>query len=226
MVVLNPTTAESIVEAQGPARTGAVVTACCRERGCEVPGFIACAYVDGRGRSCETRWCSHHAHKVGAKSYCRRHASTVAALGGKVNDPRALPVVDHRGASLVNWVCTEGHDALREAVAAELRPGEVIFDDHTVNVVRRPNGSRRWEQGWRIGDRGGLTGRVLICVDECDDALISVEVGTSVVACAVPPWITRRRAHQEVGAVLDASDRARFYGFLISQIRHALAARR
>jgi len=97
MVVLNPTTAESIVEAQGPARTGAVVTACCRERGCEVPGFIACAYIDGRGRSCETRWCSHHAHKVGAKSYCRRHASTVAALGGKANDPRALPVVDHRG---------------------------------------------------------------------------------------------------------------------------------
>lgn len=225
MVVLNPTT-ELTVEEQAPARTGAVVTAFCRERGCEVPGFIECAYVDGRGRSCGTRWCSHHAHKVGPKSYCRRHASTVAALGGKAHDPRALPFVDYRGASLVNWVCTEGHEALRGAVAAGLRRGEVIFDDRTVNVVRLANGSRRWEQGWRIGDRTGLTGRVQICVDEGDDALISVEVGTSVVAVAVPPWITRRRAKQEVSPRLDASDRAQFYGFLIRQIRHGMAARR
>ncbi len=173
MVVLDPTTV-SIVEAQEPARVeaqepepaGAVVTAFCREGGCEAPGFIACAYVDGRGRSCGTRWCAHHAHKIGAQSYCRRHASTVAALGGRANDPRALPFVDYRGASLVNWVCTEGHAALRGAVAAGLRPGEVIFDDRTVNVVRRATGDRRWEQGWRIGDRSGLTGRVMICVDE------------------------------------------------------------
>ena len=225
MAVLDPT-AESIVEAQDPAGAGAVVTASCREQGCEVPGFIACAYVDGRGRSCGTRWCSHHAHRIGATSYCRRHASTVAALGGKVNDPRALPFVDFRGASLVNWVCTEGHAALRGAVAAGVRPGEVIFDDRTVNVVRRPDGGRRWEQGWRIGNRSGLTGRVMICVEESDDALISVEVGTRVVAVAVPPWITRRRANQEVGPGRDASDRAQFYGFLIRQIRHAMAARR
>ena len=111
-------------------------------------------------------------------------------------------------------------------MAAGLRPGEVIFDDRTVNVVRRSDGGRRWEQGWRIGDRTGLTGRVLICVEESDDALISVEVGTSVVAVAVPPWITRRRANQEVRPRLDASDRAQFYGFLIRQIRHAMAARR
>jgi hypothetical protein len=126
----------------------------------------------------------------------------------------------------VNWVCTEGYTALRGAVAAGLRPGEVIFDDRTVNVVRRPNGDRRWEQGWRIADRSGRISRVMICVDECDDARISVEVGASVVAVAVPPWITRRRANQEVGPHLDASDRAQFYGFLIRQIRHAMAARR
>ena len=219
-------TMASVVEARALAGATVTVTAACREGGCSTPGSLRCAYVDSRGHACATRWCHRHLRMVGSTGYCRRHASTVAALGGKAHDPRALPFVDYRGASLVNWVCTEGHEALRGAVAAGLRRGEVIFDDRTVNVVRLANGSRRWEQGWRIGDRTGLTGRVQICVDEGDDALISVEVGTSVVAVAVPPWITRRRAKQEVSPRLDASDRAQFYGFLIRQIRHGMAARR
>jgi hypothetical protein len=184
-----------------------------------------CAYVDGRGRSCETAWCHRHLRAVGEAGYCRRHASTVAALGGKAKDPRALPAVDHRGASLVNWICTEGHAALQGAVASALMPGEVIFEDRTVNVVRQSDGSRRWERGWRIGDRTGLTSKVLVCVEESDDALVLLAIDDQVVAVAVPPWITRRRAHQAVTPALDANDRSQFYGFLLGHIQSVLALR-
>ncbi len=213
----------SVMDARFAERS--MATAGCRERGCTAPASAKCAYVDGRGRSCETAWCHRHLHKVGEAAYCRRHASTVTALGGKANDPRALPAVDHRGASLVNWICMEGHSVLHDGVTSGLRPGEVIFEDRTVNVVRQSDGSRRWERGWRIGDRTGLTSKVLVCVDEADDSLVLLVVDDNVVAVAVPPWITRRRANQAVPPVLDASDRSQFYGFLHGHIRGALAVR-
>jgi len=199
--------------------------AVCRERGCSAPGTLECAYVDSRARPCATRWCPRHVHRIGAGGYCRRHASTVAALGGKAADPRALPSVDYRGASLVSWICSEGVSTLFEAVASALRPGEVVFEDRTVNVVRLAGGERRWEQGWRICDRNGVRSKVMICVGEDNDSLVWLEVDESLVAIAVPPWITRRRANEEVAPARDASDRTQFYGFLTDHIRRGLAAR-
>jgi hypothetical protein len=216
-------TTVSLLEARAPERAMAVAD--CRERGCTAPALAKCAYVDEHGHSCETAWCHRHLHEIGAEGYCRRHASTVAALGGKAQDPRALPAVDHRGASLVNWICNEGHSTLQGAVASALRPGEVLFEDRTVNVVRQSDGSRRWERGWRIGDRTGLRAKVLVCVEESDDALVLLAIGDQVVAVAVPPWITRRRAHQAVTAALDANDRSQFYGFLFGHIQSTLALR-
>jgi hypothetical protein len=213
----------SVMEARSAER--ATATGGCRERGCTAPASAKCAYVDGRGRSCETAWCHPHLHKIGEEAYCRRHAGTVAALAGRAKDPRALPAVDHRGASLVNWIWMEGHPVLQEGVACRLRPGEVIFEDRTVNVVRQSDGTRRWERGWRIGDRGGLTSKVLICVDECNDSLVLLVVDDNVAAVAVPPWITRRRTNRAVTPALDAHDRSQFYGFLCGHIRTALALR-
>jgi len=213
----------SLMEARIPER--ATITAGCRERGCTAPASAKCAYVDGRGRSCETAWCHRHLHTIGAEAYCRRHAGTVAALGGKANDPRALPAVDHRGASLVNWICIEGHSALHGAVASALRPGEVIFEDRTVNVVRQSDGSRRWERGWRIGDRTGIICKVMICIDEQSDSLVSLRVNDTALAQGAPPWITRRQLGQRVVPEVDAADRRQFYGFLVGYISRALAAR-
>jgi hypothetical protein len=213
----------SLMEARVPER--AMATTGCRERGCTAPALAKCAYVDGRGRSCETAWCHRHLREIGAEGYCRRHASTVAALGGKAKDPRALPAVDHRGASLVNWICIEGHSALQGVVTSALKAGEVIFEDRTVNVVRQSDGSRRWERGWRIGDRSGLKSKVLVCVEESDDALVLLAIDDQVVAVAVPPWITRRRAHQAISGTLDANDRSQFYGFLCGHIQSSLALR-
>jgi hypothetical protein len=223
MAVSNLTMASAIAIG-GPAPGTRDLAALCPELGCDAPSAVQCAYVDSRGRSCPTRWCHRHLHRVGAAGYCRRHASTVAALGGKSADPRALPAVDHRGASLVSWICTEGRPALHQAVVSGLGRGEVAFEDRTVNVVRLEDGRRRWEQGWRIGDSGGVIRRVLLFVDESDDALVSLEVYGTVVAVAVPPWVTRRRAGQLVSPEVDAEDRAQFYGFLIGAIRQGLAA--
>ena len=208
-----------------PAVASATVAAACQEAACSAPGSLRCGYVDSGGRSCTTRWCHRHLRTVGGIGYCRRHASTVEALGGRGGDPRALPPVDHRGASLVNWIWSEGLPGLHAAVASGTRPDEIVFDDRAVSVVRLGDGRRRWERGWRIGDRDGLTGRVLICVDETDDARISVQVDDTVMAVGVPPWVARRRAGREVTPDVDAAERAHFYGFLIDQVRRALALR-
>ena len=197
----------------------------CRESGCSSPATVRCTYVDSRGRACGTSWCARHSSTVGDGRYCRRHASTVSALSGRALDPRALPPVDHRGASLVSWICTEGFSTLHAAVVSGLRPGEIVFDDRTVNVVRFEDGRRRWERGWRIGDRSGIVCRAIVCVYESDDALVSLEIGESAVAVGVPPWVTRRRMGQEVVPEVDAADRAKFYRFLDRHIRRALAAR-
>jgi hypothetical protein len=215
----------SLVDVRAASRSTAAVAPTCRTRGCAVPGSLECAYVDSRGRPCGTRWCSRHLQRVGAAGYCRRHASTVAALGGKADDPRALPAVDYRGASLVSWICAEGHARLHDAVVSGLRPGEVVFPERAVNVARVADGKRRWKQGWRIGDRSGITGKVLIGVDESDDSLVFLQVDERVVAAGVPPWVTRRRAHQRVSPEVDEADRAQFYGFLVEQISTALASR-
>jgi len=211
--------------ADGPATPTQTSAAVCRERGCSAPGMVECAYVDGRARPCATRWCNRHVQRIGAHGYCRRHASTVAALGGKAADPRALPSVDHRGASLVSWICAEGLSTLFEAVTSALRPGEVVFEDRSVNVVRLADGQRRWEQGWRICDRNGVRSKVMICVGEDDDSLVWLEVDESLVAIAVPPWITRRRSNQPVAPDREASDRVQFYGFLTDHIRRGLTGR-
>jgi hypothetical protein len=62
-------------------------------------------------------------------------------------------------------------------------------------------------------------------VDESDDSLVLLAVDDKVVAVAVPPWITRRRAGQAVTPALDTSDRSQFYGFLFGHIQSALAHR-
>lgn len=197
----------------------------CQERNCAAAPAVHCAYVDSRGKICGTSWCSRHARRIGEGHYCRRHASTVAALGAKSNDPRALPPVGHRGASLVNWICTEGHDALSGAVTKGAQPGEVVFEDRTVNVVRTAAGSRQWERGWRLGDRNGITTKVVVAVDEGDDATVYLKLNAQVLAQGVPPWITRRRQGQVVPAAIDAEDRRQFYSFLERFIVDALSAR-
>ena len=215
----------TLVEARPAEFQASVPGQGCREQGCTAQGAVECAYADSVGHPCGTQWCSHHARRIGMLRYCRRHASTVTALGSKASNPRLLPPVDHRGASLVSWICTEGFPTLNEAVVSGLREGEIIFEDRGVNVVRSDGLGRRWERGWRIGDRSGITCKVMICVDEENDALVSLRINDTSLAQGVPPWITRRRLGQQVPPDVDAADRRQFYAFLVGFISRALAAR-
>ncbi len=204
--------------ARGPAR--------CREAGCETPAVATCAYVDGRGRACGTHWCLQHLRPVGRGQYCRRHASTMVALGTKAADPRILPPVDHRGASLVSWVFDEGYAGLNAAVLSAVGRDAVVFEDHDVNVSRSAQGGRRWERGWRIGNTRGLVHRVVLRVDEHDDATVLLVVDDRVVAKGIPPWIGRRRRGDPVPPEGEDSDRHHFYEFLERFLHQGLAAGR
>jgi len=207
-------------------RTLGPVPATCRDGACTAAASVLCGYVDGHGRACGTRWCSRHSQKVGEEWYCRRHANTILALGGKGANPRTLPPVDHRGAALVSWVFTEGYPILNHAVVSSLKPGEVVFEDHSVNVSQGRDGARRWERGWRIGDREGVVGKVTLRVEESDDALVSLVSGDRVVAVGIPPWIARRRENQEATPAEDAEDRRHFYAFLEGFVRQAVSGLR
>lgn len=219
-----PSTSAEELPAEGPGAAGGPVR--CRERGCEAPAVATCAYVDGRGRACATHWCLQHLRPVGRGQYCRRHASTMAALGTKAADPRVLPPVDHRGASLVSWVFQEGYATLNAAVLAAVGRDEVVFEDHDVNVSRSAQGGRRWERGWRIGNSRGLLHRVVLRVDELDDATVLLVVDDRVMAKGVPPWIGRRRRGDPAPSEGEAGDRHHFYEFLERFLSQGLAARR
>lgn len=197
----------------------------CTERGCRSGASIHCAYVDSQGRSCQTIWCPRHSRAAGGGHYCRRHAATMVALGARASDPRTLPPVNHRGASLVSWVFTEGFATLNEAVLSGLLPGELAFDDRSVSVSRAPDGGRRWERGWRIANREGIVCRVALRVEERDDALVSLVLEERVLAQGVPPWISRRRNPGSEAPGHEASERARFYAFLESFVRRGLVRR-
>jgi hypothetical protein len=206
-----------------PVPTGDPLPMRCRERGCAAPAVGACAYVDALGQACGTLWCHQHLRPVAGGQYCRRHAGTMIALGTKAADPRVLPPVDHRGASLVSWVFDEGHSLLNPAVLAAVGPGEIVFEDRNVNVSRSTQGGRRWERGWSIGNRRGPVHRVVLRVDERDDATVLLVVDERAVAKGVPPWIGRRRRAEPLPPEGDRRDRRQFYEFLERFLRQSLS---
>jgi hypothetical protein len=197
----------------------------CNKPDCRTAATLPCTYLDSRGAVCGTWWCLRHLRRFGEGQYCRRHASTVAALGSRGGDPTALPPVDYRGASLVDWICTEGYEYLSAAILSGLRDGEVIFEDQRLNVLQRTDGERMWLRGWRLEDAAGVNCQIAIRVRERDDATVQAIVDERIVATGVPPWITHRRRGQSVPAAVESEHRRQFYGFLVQTITAALDGR-
>jgi len=181
----------------------------CLAAGCGGAGGVRCNYVDKRGRTCTTSWCSQHWTEVSGRQYCRRHASTVEALGG-ADSMEGMPDIDNRAPSLVSWVGEELDSAVRAALDRVMVPGAVLVVD-PVRLHRRPGvPSRRWHRTWKLVDNSGVLKLVAIEVDEDDDSDVRARVGMELIGNGVPPWIERRRSGVEVDAEVDAHQRYAF----------------
>jgi hypothetical protein len=208
--------------ARPPERGPLPVVARCGEPGCEAEPVDACGYVDSRGAPCRTHWCVEHGSEVGGHRYCRRHAGTMAALGSKANNPRALPDVGHRGASLVRWVYRDLDPALAALLESESRANEHLLRDTEVTVGRAEDGDRCWEMSWKLASPSGIRIRIKLTVEEKDDSLLLVRLGDEVLASGVPPWIEARRLGRHLTEDEDREQRAGFYSFLEEYLTTAI----
>ena len=194
----------------------------CGEPGCEADPVDACAYVDNRGNACRTHWCAEHGPQVGGLRYCRRHAGTMVALGSKANNPRALPDVGHRGASLVRWVYRDLDPALTALLDSESHPDEHMLRDTEVAVSRGDDGGRCWEMSWKLASPAGIRLRITLMVEEKDDSVVLVRLGDEVLASGIPPWIEARRMGRQLTEDEDREQRRTFYAFLEDYLTEAI----
>jgi hypothetical protein len=202
-------------------RVRPVVTRC-GEPGCDQEPVDPCAYVDSRGTACGTHWCAAHGVDVGRHRYCRRHAGTMVALGSKANNPRALPDVGHRGASLVRWVYRDLDVALGRLLETVSRPNEQVLRDTEVGVGSLDAGGRYWEMAWKLASPAGIRLRIALRVEESDDSMLLVRVGDEVLASGTPPWIEARRLGRQVTPAEDQEQRRNFYTFLEEFLTEAI----
>jgi hypothetical protein len=190
----------------------------CQERGCSSRTAITCAYRDRREQRCTAAFCPEHRSMVGGVVYCRRHASTITALGEGA-DPHALPELENRGPSLVDWMADAINDSVVAMLESTARDSETVKVEDEVTLIFDAQRRRRWERSWKLLENTGVSFKVSLEVAaDNDDALVDVRVGTLVVARGVPPWVTRRRAGVEVTSQVDAEQRELFRKFFLDHI--------
>lgn len=198
-------------------------TAPCTLQGCENLSGIPCSYVDRRGSRCDTPWCADHLIVVGRHIYCRRHANTILALGDAAKDPLALPHVNDRGPSLVNWIAKELDPTMRTVLEKIARPDETMSQQKSVMVTYDERRRRRWERNWKLIAHTGVNVNATLRIEEASDALIYIVVNGRVVARGIPPWIERRRRAADIEPEIDATERLLFYGFIEENFVAAIA---
>lgn len=195
----------------------------CSVPGCPNTDALNCEYRDRRGHLCTLAFCPNHGAVIEGVPYCRRHASTVRAIGPLATDPNALPDIDDRTPSLVNWIARELDGHIRAQLEAAAREGETVVTDDTVHLSRDSRRNLRWERSWRLVEHTGLVLKIGISVSEENDALVRINVGSEMVADGIPPWIARRRMGEDVDVAIDVAQRQLFYQYLQESIAKAVA---
>ena len=195
---------------------------------CSVPecpnvNALTCEYRDRRGRMCPLAFCGDHGIVIEGVPFCRRHASTVQAIGGLASDLNGRPDINDRTPSLVNWISRELDGHIRSQLQAAAREGESVVADDAVHLTRDSNRNLRWERSWRLVEHTGLVLRISINVSEENDALVRINVGSDMVADGIPPWIARRRMGEDVDVAIDIAQRQLFYQYLQESIAKAVA---
>jgi hypothetical protein len=202
-----------------PVSTGIM----CSAPGCSNDTALPCSYRDRRGRMCQTAFCPDHGATLYGASYCRRHASTVQAIGDLAADPNGRPDLNDRTPSLVNWIARDLDEHIRAQLAGAARGGESIVVDESVRLSRDNKRNLRWERSWRLVESTGLVLKITVHVSEENDALVRISVGSEMVADGIPPWIARRRMGEEVDVAIDLAQRKLFYDYLEESIARAVA---
>jgi hypothetical protein len=202
-----------------PASTGVT----CGLPGCSNHNALPCSYRDRRGRMCPAAFCAEHGVSIAGVPYCRRHASTVQAIGPLASDPNGRPDLDDRTPSLVNWISRELDGHIRSLLESTAREGETVVSDDAVRLSRDNNRNLRWERSWRLVENTGLVLKVTVHVSEENDSLVRINVGSEMVADGIPPWIARRRMGEEVDVAIDVAQRQLFYKYMEESIATAVA---
>jgi hypothetical protein len=159
---------------------------------------------------------------VDGVAYCRRHSSTLLAIGELAQNPHALPDVSDRGPALVNCIVRDLDKDIRSLLAGTIRPGERLIVDDAVHLIHDQWRRARWERSWRIVEHTGPVLAVTVHISEDDQSRVRVRVAAEMVADAVPPWIARRSQGVEVSAAIDISQRQRFYQHLEENVAAAV----
>jgi hypothetical protein len=195
----------------------------CSVPGCSNGNAQPCAYRDRRGRLCQVASCLDHGVTLYGVPYCRRHGSTVQAIGELASDPNGRPDLNDRTPSLVNWISRDLDQHIRTLLEATAREGEKVLVDDAVRLSRDNNRNLRWERSWRLVEHTGLVLKVTIHVSEENDALVRINVGSEMVADGIPPWIARRRMGEDVDVAIDIAQRKLFYQYLEEAVANAVA---
>ena len=196
----------------------------CSVPGCPNSDALTCEYRDRRGRICQLAFCPNHGSVIEGVPYCRRHASTVRAIGPLAQPiPTAGPTstTARRRSSTGSRVSSTGtSERSWRRPRARARPSS---SDDAVHLSRDYNRNLRWERSWRLVENTGLVLKISINVSEENDALVRIIVGSEMVADGIPPWIARRRMGEDVDVAIDVAQRQLFYQYLQESIARAVA---
>lgn len=192
----------------------------CTESHCGANTGVACEYVDRRNRHCHTAWCPNHRLVIDGKVYCRRHAGVITALPETAD--LALPDLENRAPSLVNWVARDIDSEVCRMLLAELdeSSGAQLVTDPVRLIFVGPERARAWERSWKLAVHTGLAIRVSLQVFENADSEIDVRVNSNSVDRLAPPWIAQRG---ESPPNVDAGQRQEFVKRILEAIARGVS---
>lgn len=181
----------------------------CANGNCRRRDLIRCSYVDKRARFCPTWWCPDHVADLAGIAFCRRHASTMAAIEGS-EIVAGLPDLDNRAPSLAGWMGRELDQPVRELLSRVAPSGAQLVAEPVQLVLTPGGGTRRWAKTWKLIDNHSIVSRVSVEVDESDDREVVARVDSELIGHGVPPWIEHRLAGHRVEPAVDAVERRDF----------------
>jgi hypothetical protein len=199
----------------------------CSQFNCGRTDAAPCAYLDRRGRRCDTAFCPDHQAVFDGRPFCRRHVGTLRAIGIDVVDRALAPDLDNRAPSLVNWICNDLDERIRTFLSGQIPAGSgEELGEERVHLIRETDGARRWDRAWKLFDHTGVTTKVSVTVDESDDTTVIIRLGREQITTVVPPWIERRKLGVTVTPEEDAAERAVFYEMIAGRIEAAVIRER